>query len=89
MWHELSRYCHAEAAPSDTLNDPTWFSDGLSLVREVYKYFKAQMSGGATALMRHENMKPKTQMVWDDFEAGRIDEDQAVIRLRLIYNIFD
>lgn len=86
-WHELSRYCHAQAAAADTLDDSVWFANGLSLVNEVYSYFRKEMSGGATALMRRENMKPKTRVIWEDFAAGRIDEEQVTIRLRLVEGI--
>jgi hypothetical protein len=86
-WQELSRYCHAQAASTDTLDDPKWFIMGLSLVRDVYGYFKEQMSGGATAVMRPEAMNDSTRGIWEDFAAGTIDEAQTIIRLRLIQHV--
>jgi hypothetical protein len=87
LWQSLSRYCHAQAASQDTLEDPVWFAKGISLVREAHNYFQAEMSGGATALMRRENMKPHTQLIWDDFAADRIDEEQVAIRLRITQHL--
>lgn len=84
LWHSLSSYCHAQAHPAATLNCQEWFSRGLALVHEVFAYFEQEMSRGATAVLPPENMTPEARMIWEEFADGRITDDQARIRLRLV-----
>ncbi|MGH7799005.1 MAG: hypothetical protein ACREOW_00040 [Thermodesulfobacteriota bacterium] len=84
LWHSLSEYCHAQAHPAVTLDDPTWFSQGLSLVEEVFSYFKSEMSNRTTGIMSPDKMTAQAHMIWNDFAEERITEEQALIRLRLI-----
>ena len=83
-WHALSNYCHAQLEPVTTLQNPAWVKTGVTLVNEIYAYFSGQMSRGATGIMRIDDMKPTTRLIWDDFQAGRIDEEQAAIRLEIV-----
>ena len=83
-WHALSGYCHSQLEPLTTLDDPKWIDAGLALVTEVFGYFRQQMSQGATGIMRFDDMTPEARRVWDDFVAGKIDEEQAAIRLQIV-----
>ena len=73
-----------EFADFVTLDDPEWFSQVLSLVEEVFSYFKSEMSIRATGIMRPDKMTAQARMIWDDFAEERITEERALIRLRLI-----
>jgi hypothetical protein len=84
LWHALSGYCHAQAHPAATLDDPNWFVQGLSLVDEVFSYFKGEMSRGATGVMRPDKMTFEARMVWEEFAEKRITEEQALIRLTIV-----
>lgn len=83
-WQRLSSYCHAQAEPITTLDNADWRSAGIELIREVFNYYREQMSRGATGIMRIDDMKPPTRLVWDDFVGDKIDEAQAFIRLQII-----
>jgi len=83
-WHSLSAYCHAQAHPSPTLEDPKWVLRGHSLIEEVYLYFEQEMAQGATAIMQPDNMTPEARMIWEDFADNKIDEDQVRTRLRIV-----
>jgi len=87
LWHAHSGYCHAQAHPTATLSDPKWFSDGLSLIEESYDYFREKMSAGASALLKPESMTPEASIVWEDFVAERITEEQTLIRLQIVQRL--
>ena len=84
LWQSLSNYCHAQAHPAATLSDPEWIATGYALIDEVFAYFEQEMSGGATAMLRPDDMTPEARMIWEDFAAKRIDEEQVRIRLRIV-----
>jgi hypothetical protein len=83
-WQRLSSYCHAQAEPINTLNNCAWRLAAIELIGEVFNYFKLEMTRGATGIMRIDDMKPNTRVIWDDFVAGAIDEEQALIRLQIV-----
>ena len=83
-WQALSTYCHAPAHPSSTIKNPNWFSEGLALVEGVFDYFQQEMSRGASALIKPENMTPEARMIWEDFAAGGISDEQVLIRLKIV-----
>ncbi|MDD5285423.1 MAG: hypothetical protein PHD54_06160 [Desulfuromonadaceae bacterium] len=84
LWQSLSGYCHAQASPTETLHDLNWFSEGLSLIDETFQYFKSQMTEGATSLLSPDRMIPEARMIWEDFSAHRINEEQVLIRLKIV-----
>lgn len=84
LWQSLSGYCHAQASPTETLDDLNWFSEGLSLIDETFQYFKSQMTEGATSLLSPDRMIPEALMIWEDFSAHRINEEQVLIRLKIV-----
>jgi hypothetical protein len=84
LWQSLSGYCHAQASPIETLDDLNWFSEGQSLIEETFDYFRSQMTDGATTLLSADRMIPEARMIWEDFSTLRINEEQALIRLRII-----
>jgi hypothetical protein len=83
-WHALSEHCHAQAEPMTTLSNPIWFTEGLGLVREVFGYFREQMSQGATGIMRVGAMIPVVKDIWEDFVADKIDVERVLIRLQIV-----
>jgi hypothetical protein len=83
-WHALSSYCHAQLEPVTTLNSDDWFDAGIVLVNEVFTYFRHHMSQGATGIIRVDDMNEAARLVWDEFVADVITEEQAFIRLQLV-----
>ena len=83
-WHALSAYCHAQFEPTTTLQDSNWFAKGLRLVQEVLDYFQHEMSQGTTGILKVNNMNEAARVVWDDFVANKINEEQAFTRLRIV-----
>ena len=83
-WHNLSEYCHAQAHPAATIESQPWKAAGHKLVAEVYNYFHSEMSRGATGIMKPEAMTRDARMIWDDFAANKIDEDQTRTRLMIV-----
>ncbi|MEO6291590.1 MAG: hypothetical protein ABIO88_03115 [Burkholderiaceae bacterium] len=81
IWHALSDYCHAHGHPTPTIHSTEWVQKGFGLVEETYEYFQRQMIGGATALMKPENMTPTTREVWMKFLEGTLSEDDVKVRL--------
>ena len=67
-----------------TLSNPSWFSEGLGLVLQVFDYFREQMSQGATGIMRVAGMNSSVKIIWEDFVAEKIDEEQVLIRLEIV-----
>lgn len=84
LWQSLSGYCHTQASQSETLDDSRWFSEGLFLIDETFKYFESQMTQGATALMSPDSMIPEARIIWEDFSAHQIDEEQVLLRLKIV-----
>jgi hypothetical protein len=84
LWQSLSSYCHAQASPIETLDDHNWFSEGLYLIEETFDYFRSQMSEGATTLLSPDRMISEARMIWEDFSAHRINEEQVLIRLKIV-----
>ncbi len=83
-WQSLSGYCHAQASPTETIYDFNWFSEWLSLIDETFQYFKSQMTECATSLLSPDRMIPEVRMNWEDFSAHRINEEQVLIRLKIV-----
>jgi hypothetical protein len=83
-WHALSAYCHAQLEPRTTLQDSHWFAEGIRLVQEVFDYFEHEMSQGTTGILRVNHMNEAARLVWDDFVASKINEEQAFIRLKIV-----
>lgn|GEM_PF-5643925 len=83
-WHALSGYCHAQAESVSTLQSPKWLVDGVKLVNAVFEYFRDHMSQGATGILRVDSMDATARNIWNDFVSDQIDEEQALIRLRIV-----
>jgi hypothetical protein len=83
-WHALSAYCHAQFEPRTTLEDSTWFAEGIRLVQEVFDYFQNEISQGTTGILRVTDMNDAARLAWDDFVAGNINEEQAFTRLKIV-----
>ena len=83
-WQQLGDYCHAQGHSSFTLDSQEWMNKGVNLVDNTFNYFHCQMSGGATVIMRPENMTPDTHRIWEDYLSEVIDDVQVLTRLRNI-----
>lgn len=76
LWHALSDYCHAQGHPVPTLDSTDWMSRGYGLVVETYEYFRQNMTGGVTALLKPSDMSPEARAVWERYRDNRITESQ-------------
>ena len=74
QWHDLSDYCHTQGAASPTLDSKEWVDKGYRLIDETHEYFRKQMTGGATALLKPSAMTPSARAVWERYEQGELSE---------------
>jgi len=78
---------HLQEAGETGYRSPVWVRDRTEFLRASASWMWNLMNkGGGNILVNYPNgLNPEPRLVWDDFRTGKIDEESAKIRLKLIH----
>lgn len=83
-WGQVSELLHWNGAYARTTDDETWLGCTNESLEKVITPMWINIMSGHNGLMPPEEMHAHTRMIWDDYDAGRIDDESARLRLELM-----
>ncbi len=90
-WHKLSTYCHKQLKPEESFESAgrDFQKKGFTLIESIIETLKKWSADRPLGLIQPTSMPQEVREVFDLYVQGKISENQAKIRLKLMDSVLE